>query len=319
MKLSDYSFLVSDLDARVRAIVSSGYAVNSRRSYSSGLNRYMKFCALYDLDPLDISEAKLLRFIAYISALGLRVSSIKVYLAGVRSWTVTAGFAIPVLYTPRVKLALRSLERDEAPPSRVAPLQLATLSRFTLFLIPSQDNLMVLAALSLAYFGCLRSAEYCYNRELSQGLLRKDVDILPTRPLSLRLTVRASKTLLHGFSVVLGCTHRIFCPVCLMRAYLSAVPGGPSDPLFRFRGGHLMTHMRLTTIMRSVLARMGLNHNLYSLHSLRAGAATDAAALGAAAHVIQSLGRWRSAAYMAYLRPTPQAQAAVSRFLADSA
>jgi len=300
-------------------MVKAGYAFNSQKAYSSGMVRYFKFCSVYSLDPLELSEVNLLRFIAYMSHQGLLARTIRVYLAGLRSWLVRTGYSHIQVYTPRVKLALKSIERDNPPPVRVAPLTLSLLSRFTLYLHPSLDNVMLMAAYSLAYFACLRSAEFCWDDSLSQGLSRRDVRISDSSPPSLTLTVRASKTLIHGFTVVLGCTGILICPVCLMRAYLrmGGSPGG--GPLFSYRDGRSLSYSRLVLSLKAVLARMGLNPNLYSSHSFRAGSATDAAAMGASAHFIQSLGRWRSAAYLAYLRPTPEVQAAMTRFLRHSA
>lgn len=265
-----------------------------------------------------MSDVNLLRFIAYLSHQQLLPRTIRVYLAGVRSWFVRSGSEIPDIFTPRVKLALRSLDREAPPPSRVAPISYAMISEFINYLSPSLDNIMLMSAFALAYFACLRAAEYCFNLDTSQGLTRSDIILYSTSPPSLLLTVRASKTLVHGFSLVLGCTHNLVCPVCLIRAYLAHFPSSPpSHPLFVYRDGAPLTYTRLVTDLRSLLARMGYDPALYSPHSFRAGSATDAAALGASSHFIQALGRWRSAAYLAYLRPSPQVQAAMARFLSQ--
>lgn len=299
-------------------MVKAGYAPNSQRSYSSGVVRFLKFCQMYGLDPMDASEVNLLRFIAYLSSQGLLARTIKVYLSGVRSWLLLSGSSQLLVYTPRVKLSLKSIERDNPPPVRVAPLTISILSKFTFYLLPSFDNIMLMAVYSLAYYACLRSAEYCWDENLSQGLSIGDVEFTDISPPSVRLTVRSSKTLIHGFSVVLGCTGILFCPVCLLRAFCRLRHGGKQAPLFVYADGRPLTYRRLVVSLKLGLTRMGLNPNLYSSHSFRAGSATDAASLGASAHYIQSLGRWRSAAYLAYLRPTPQVQAAMTRFLAQS-
>lgn len=306
----------SDLDERVQGLLTSGYAPNSRRSYSTGYNRYIRFCSIYSIDPLDLCEVNLLRFIAHLAASGLVLATIKVYISGVRSWFVLTGLPIPLLYTPRVKLALRSIDRDSPPASRVLPLTIAVLSKVFLYLFPTHDNLMYISALSLAYYACLRSAEYCFDPLLSQGLLAADIQFLldPSRSISLR--VRASKTLIHGFSVVLGCSRVRFCTVCLLRTYLRASRPPPHRVLFMLSDGSPLTYVLLSRFIKSLVAKMGLDPSRYSPHSLRAGSATDAASNGAPAHFIQALGRWRSQAYLSYLRPTPRDQAGVAPFLA---
>ena len=145
-----------------------------------------------------------------------------------------------------------------------------------------------------------------------------DVQVIKV-PLSLILTVRSSKTLIHGFSVVVGCSKAPFCAVCLISTYLRYYPGHPSRPLFIYSNGSPLTYPKLLVFIKTVAVRLGLNPGCYSPHSLRSGSATDAATLGASSHYIQALGRWRSSAYMTYLRPGPQHQINISKFLASSA
>ena len=56
----------------------------------------------------------------------------------------------------------------------------------------------------------------------------------------------------------------------------------------------------------------------YSGHSFRIGAATTAAAVGVEDSMIKTLGRWKSAAYLAYVRIPWKRLAAVSARLANS-
>lgn len=258
-----------------------------------------------------------MRFIAFLYHASLSLGTIKVYLAGVRSWYLTTGLPIPVIYTPRVKLALRSILRDNPPPSRVLPLTFSILQRAFSFLTPTPYNIMCLAAMSLAYFACLRSAEYCFDASLGHSLSTSDITFLSSPPRSMRVLIRSSKTLIHGFEIVIGCSGVRFCAVCLIRLHLSTSNPPPQLPLFKLPAGVPLNYRSLSAFIKALLTRMGLDPARYSPHSLRAGSATDAAALGASSHFIQSLGRWRSDAYLAYLRPTPLFQSSISPFLAS--
>ena len=70
---------------------------------------------------------------------------------------------------------------------------------------------------------------------------------------------------------------------------------------------------------RAVLQPAGVDGSQYSGHSFRIGAATAAAARAAAAtaavrdSLIQTLGRWQSAAYLLYVRVPRERLAAISR------
>ena len=84
-------------------MVGAGLAVNSRRSYSAAVNRYLHFSSVYMLDPLEFNELTALRFIAYLSLNNLSLASIRVYLSGVRAWLVAAGIPHRDIYTTRLK------------------------------------------------------------------------------------------------------------------------------------------------------------------------------------------------------------------------
>ena len=57
----------------------------------------------------------------------------------------------------------------------------------------------------------------------------------------------------------------------------------------------------------------GLGSGCWNGHSFRRGAATWAAEVGISETEIQTLGRWRSDAYKAYIEYSPEEQIALSR------
>ena len=54
--------------------------------------------------------------------------------------------------------------------------------------------------------------------------------------------------------------------------------------------------------IKTLVELAGLDKDLYSTHSLRAGAATSAAEAGFSEWEIKDLGRWASSAYLLYVR-----------------
>ena len=169
----------------------------------------------------------------------------------------------------------------------------------------------------LAYFGCLRSAEYCPSPNTASPLTPAHISFHgPIGAQYMVIRVNSSKTAMHGFRVVVGCSGTLVCAVCWMAAYLPVRPFPPSSPLFITAQGLPLSHSIMTSAMRSLLRGAGYQSEGFTPHSLRAGAATDAAQRGLPDSVVQQLGRWKSQAFRVYLRPSDSAQAALSARLA---
>ena len=91
------------------------------------------------------------------------------------------------------------------------------------------------------------------------------------------------------------------CPVKAVHKYLSTF-GHTKGSLFQFRSGSPVTHSYFTSSLKSMLMFMGLDPKFYKDHSFRFGAATSAAARGNPLSVNQNMGRWKSDAFMRYIR-----------------
>ena len=91
------------------------------------------------------------------------------------------------------------------------------------------------------------------------------------------------------------------CPVAAVLSYLQ-LRGASPGPLFRFSDGRPLTHKRFVELVRDGLNRAGINKSEYCRHSFRIGAATTAAARGVEDCIIKTLGRWKSLAYLQYVR-----------------
>eukprot|EP00731_Ephydatia_muelleri_P020051 Em0012g876a len=67
---------------------------------------------------------------------------------------------------------------------------------------------------------------------------------------------------------------------------------------------------------KETLTKAGIDRSSYAGHSFRIGAATSAAAAGVEDSMIQTLGRWKSSAYLVYVRVPRERLAAISTRLA---
>ena len=88
----------------------------------------------------------------------------------------------------------------------------------------------------------------------------------------------------------------IICSVRSLLRYLH-IRGGDPGQLFRHTNGLSLTRATLTTWLRTAVSRSSIEGN-FSGHSFRIGAATSAAAAGIPDHLIKTLRKWWSSAYL---------------------
>ena len=212
--------------------------------------------------------------------------------------------------------AIRCLDRTHVPAQAPPILYHHILSIF--YRAPySRDNLMSIAAISLAFFACLRPAEYLLTRGTARPPIRSDISFSDDFQ-SMDFRVLSSKNRPKGFTAHLGCSRSPVCPVCLIRQLLHRFPATPASFLFLTPNNTPISYTYLTNKLHAFLSLVGIHPAPYSLHSLRAGAATTAAATGCSEDQIQKLGRWSSDCYRRYIRPSKKEQAALAPRLATT-
>lgn len=178
---------------------------------------------------------------------------------------------------------------------------------------------MIWAAMNLCFFGFLRSGELCCptsssfdtTAHLAPGDLSLDSLVHPSK---LFVTIKASKTdpILLGVTLVLGITNMDLCPLMAILPYV-ALCGPGAGPLFHLESGLFLTGDRFVVDVRRLLQAAGRDPTQYSGHSFRIDAATTAA--GVEGHTIQTLGRWHSSAYLAYIWLSRESLAQISTTL----
>lgn len=241
----------------------------------------------------------------------LSSQTIKVYLSAIRAMHVTEGFANPA-DNVRVKLALKAIEgKQNRPVQKKMAITYNILSNFAIFLDNKFDDRMIWSAMTLAHFGCMRTAEFVASTadtfDSQCQLCERDIAFLtsPTGKSGMRVFLKRSKTdpTGKGLAIYIGCTGTSVCAVCAMRNYmvLSKSDHG-DDPLFKWENGLYLTRSSFVKRTKDLAERLGLNKNEYSGHSFRVGAATSGAAAGFSPRELKLLGRWSSDAYMGYIR-----------------
>ena len=72
---------VTSLDSTVCALAANGLSANTSKSYRSGLNRYLSFCASYSLPAFPLSESTLCHFVASLVTEGMSYPTIRLFIS----------------------------------------------------------------------------------------------------------------------------------------------------------------------------------------------------------------------------------------------
>ena len=115
--------------------------------------------------------------------------------------------------------------------------------------------------------------------------------------------------------VYFGPANGRLCPVRALLSY-AAGRGDRPGPFFIHLNATPLTKTHFVGAVRLALRQAGLEPRDYAGHSFRIGAATTAAMAGLEDSLIQSLGRWSSAAFLGYIRMPPAQLSTISATLA---
>ena len=255
-------------------------------------------------------------------------STIRTYLSGIRQFQIAHGYKeLNFEQMPRLCQIIKGVKITQGQKGRTIRPRLPITPRILRLMKgvwfpsksePSYDNLMLWAASTTAFFGFCRSGEittssensYDPNVHLSYGDIATDN---PKSPSMLSIKLKHSKTDQErkGVKIIIGKTEDDLCPLSAMLSFLK-VRGSHPGPLFCWKSGSPLSKSRFVESVRSALTTANLPANSFAGHSFRIGAATTAASAGICDSSIQCLGRWKSNAYLLYIRTEPQKLASVS-------
>ena len=280
----------------------------TKRTYTSSQRQYIEFCETNDLYVLPSTEESLLFFIAYLFNKNLKGQSIKVYLSAIHHLHTINGFDFPQ-YTSRISAALKGASVLSSPPVRTKPITFDILSDMFQFIEMRNDSLMMKAATSVLFFGCLRAGEIClsdteYFSKKSHVCL-SDVSF-NEQDKYMTLFLKKSKTDRHsnGVTIYIGCSRDYVCGFCRMKEYVTTLDSQRPDrlPLFMHHGSTVLTKSYLVNATKLLIGQTGRHSADFTGHSYRAGSATTAGSEAFSDYEVKLLGRWESSAYHVYLR-----------------
>ena len=176
---------------------------------------------------------------------------------------------------------------------------------------------------ALAFLGFLRAGEFtCPSLQAfaPDMLSPQDVSVdSHNDPSSVMVRLRRSKAdpFGAGVTIFLGKTGQSICPVAALLSYM-VLRGSTPGPLFKFQDGSPLSKPKLLADLRQALEHQGFDCVGITGHSFRIGAASTAARVGLEDSLIQTMGRWRSSAYLRYIRIPGRTLAATSARLVST-
>ena len=305
------------MDELVRFYLRSALAPSTQRTYGSAQKRYREFCSSTSLAALPLTESTLCKYVAHLAREKVKHKSIKTYLSALRNLQITSEMGDPFQHSmPLLEQVLNGIKKDQAKSGILRPRERLPITPDILRCIrriwemdnTNPDVIMLWAACCTCFFGFLRCGEITVPslQEYDPGYHLSDGDVkldCASHPSVATVNIKASKTdpFRQGVTIYLGRTDNDLCPVAALAAYLASRASTPG-PFFRFLSGAPLTRSAFVSRVSHTLSAGGIDPSKYSGHSFRIGAASTAAARGIDDSLIKTLGRWKSSAYLLYVR-----------------
>ena len=343
--------VLSDLYRSGVFLLENSVRSSTRKTYSVGVRAWFSFCETIAADPFLREEPALWYTVkslfgfregimmAFISNLyfdvGLRPTTISIYLSSVRFFLKTSGIDVSFLNSPGVsgaRTGMCVLYRGNNPVAgeRTLPITvdfiLFAIGLFGQFSAP--QNYVLVVAMVLAFTCLLRSCEYVGKYKL----LGQDVTFEFLPPASGQIVFVSAS----DYRTLSSMARSSLCGVVIHNAAAKNDPSGegyrfhyarqrfsgraafdiveilfdwavaarlrPSDPFLSYRQCWALSYSRFNTAIKFVATSMKLDASRYSTHSLRIGGASVLAAAGLPDYFIQVIGRWKSLAFLSYIR-----------------
>jgi len=295
------------LDGATRRYYLAGLAASPHKTYLAAERCYLDFCESFSIAALPTSESTLCYFVMCLVQHGLSECTIWTYLSGVRQLQISYGFQEPYInQMPHLRQILWGIkvERGNEGGSQCSrlPITPMILRRMKPHWITDQPSFnSMVTFISFCRFGETtvgNDAKYDPNTHLSYSDVTVDD---PTSPSIVSLFIKRSKTDQERVGV------KDLCPVSGPSG-LSATAWECPWSFVLVAGPHTSIQSTFVMATRQALTVANLPAQDFAGHSYRIGAATTAAINDS---TIQTLGRWKSAAYCLYVRLDPQHLAAV--------
>ena len=305
--------LQAALENEVAAYRTLTYADNTKKSYSTHLKQYFKFCTMIGRPPVPAPQEMIAQYAAFL-ARRLKPVSVRQYMNIIRLLHLEASLPNPMQDNWYIRTTLTGIERMHGVPVKrrtpVTPQLLMDMSRL-LNLSVLYDGMFWAASL-LMFYGLLRKSNLFPNDKKGfdgkKQFMRSDFATKADG--SIIVNVKYSKTnqfQKRPFELSLLPFNHLLSPGAAVNHAFRVCRLPPDAPAFvSCELGTPMTGSNFNTTLKQLVKRMGLDPSTYSSHSFRRGGASWALRCGIPGEIVQQLGDWQSDCYKQYLDQLPQ-------------
>lgn len=280
------------------------WAPSTWSTRNSQWRRYMSFCDIYDLQPLQATIETVCLYVTYLCD-SLAYSSICNYLSAVWSLHEFMG-QTPVakgafLLACTLKGAKRLLGDTTLSADPLLPEHLKLI--FSQLRVNKLEDLVFWCALCLSFRCLLRK---CHFTSSPHMLMRSQVEFTEY---GIMVNIISSKTIQFKERIlripVVASPGSILCPVRWLKVYLSLCNVPKNGPLFlNLKSGKPLSYDRFSYRLKTLVKKVGIQGRI-TCHSLRRGSATFLSRLGLPLQDVKMYGDWKSLSVLLYLADDP--------------
>ena len=280
---------------------------STSRAYARHWQTFADFCREHNFDlhrPVTSSLVSL--FVANLFCKGYKPQTIRSYTSGI-------GFVLRLLECPDptssflVRKSLVGIQALSAPGVGKAPITLPILVR----LLDSVSSLtfcpysraLYRAVFLLMFYSCMRVGEAVVSTHARHTLTFSSVTPVGSPPRSFLIhfhSYKHSDGLTPSFILSSRPGDR-YCPVLALSRYL-ALRGTAPGYLFLTLHGNPLTRSVFHAFLHRCVLYNDLDPGIYGTHSFRVGRATQLSMDRVESSVIKRTGRWKSDAFLRYMR-----------------
>jgi site-specific recombinase XerD len=257
---------------------------------------------------LPASTYEVALYITHLAQSGLKSTTCRTHLSAISFFHKIHSHPDPA-DSFLIRKLLTSHKKNDDPPAVRKPITAKILTKLIKKIqtstYTSHSKKLYTSVFTMMYHAALRASETCVTPQSSHTLKAPQLELnkIPTGN-TIKIKFTSYK---HSQSqptpLVIYPSDLSTCPIRAYQRY-SHSRGRTNGPAFRNRDKTPLTRQQLAKTLHHLLSEINLNPLHFNTHSFRIGRATDMANQGFTYAQIALLGRWKSNAFLKYIKPS---------------